>query len=450
MKVENCQPASPMISKDNADKKVCEKISVALTLITFIGSLAAAGYFFASHHSTLGGICSSFSALGILVFFVVRNSSQEALIKREMSQSSETSDLSNPTEVKEYSLSLEEIPKYSLEVIYQLCGEFKSYHYQAMRDGQKLAFDFNRIHESKRKWAFESIFDCSGVARSDAARLLPKLPLSKVYACSSLFSEQHWQLIGEEHSLSFDFEKIVGQSRKKVFNLIFCCRSSDRSSRAEILLSKLSLEKIYEQVSYFSKEHWRVLDEKHILVFDFLKIEEEKRQKVFDKMFNFTVKGCTLRASILFPKMSLDQLYPLFPFFGEFDWECLGSAHILKLDFSKLEEDMLKEIMKVCTERASTLYPKMSLDQLYFLFPFFSDLDWKCLEDEQILNLDFSKLEEDILKKAVPKCFSTDTFFKTSAAERLLPRLQRDQIAVIKPFLSDEARRYLQNGAVEI
>lgn len=53
----------------------------------------------------------------------------------------------------------------------------------------------------------------------------------------------HWMLIGEAHTLAFDFSKIPEDKRKKVFNILFSTYGGSSSNAAK-LLRKLSQSQV--------------------------------------------------------------------------------------------------------------------------------------------------------------------------------------------------------------
>ena len=161
---------------------------------------------------------------------------------------------------------------------------------------------------------FNAVFDLYGADSSTAAKLLPKLDIDRIYELSPFFSKDHWKCIGKKHTLIFDFSKIEEPKRQEVFDIIFTTYGATSSTAAE-LLPKLDINRIYELSTFFSNDHWKLIGDKHILAYDFSKIPEPKRQGVFNILFN-TYGGSYSEAAKLLPKLSNNQSDIVRPYLG--------------------------------------------------------------------------------------------------------------------------------------
>ena len=205
--------------------------------------------------------------------------------------------------------------------------------------GKKYAhtFDLDQVEESKRKAAFRSLFSTSGGCDSNAATHLHQLTLERIYELSPLFSESHWEHIGEVHTLNFDFDRVDSSIRKGVFKALFPPRGWPESRTAANLFPQLTLERIYELSPLFSESHWEHIGETHALNFDFAKIDAQRRQAVFNAVFS-TSGGTYSTAAKYLSKLTLNRIYVLSPLFTDSHWQTIGTKHVCDFNFSKIED----------------------------------------------------------------------------------------------------------------
>lgn len=111
----------------------CQKMGMAISVITIIGSLAAAGYFYSCQNMNLAWIVGGAgSALGVGSFAV------SCCAK-----------------------CCSSVRTYSLDQIYQSASHFKKKDWQNLSLEQRKAIDFSKLPEGLRKEAFLEMFDCS-------------------------------------------------------------------------------------------------------------------------------------------------------------------------------------------------------------------------------------------------------------------------------------------------
>ena len=155
---------------------------------------------------------------------------------------------------------------------------------------------------------------------------------------------------------------------------------------------------------------------------------------------------------MLLHRLDLEKIYGLSPFFSispDGHWEYIGDKHTLAFDFSRIEEIKRQAVFAilfstkgdVCSKAARFL-PRLGLERIYTLSPFFSD-HWAYIGDKHTLAFDFSRIEETKRQAAFAILFSTKGDDYSKAAQ-LLPKLPPDQQAIIHPYLLPKAQKYLE------
>ncbi|MFC2049203.1 hypothetical protein ACFLR2_00825 [Chlamydiota bacterium] len=279
------------------------------------------------------------------------------------------------TEGDHFSNAHDLLPQLSLQRIYQLSKFFSDEHWKYLGKEHTLAFDFSQIEESKRQEVFNILFSTEGDHFSNAHDLLPQLTLPRIYQLSQFFSDEHWNYLGKDHTLAFDFSKIDESERQRVFGILFSTEGNSYS-KAYGLLPELSLQQIYQLSQFFSDEHWKLLGKEHTLAFDFSQIEESERKRVFGILFS--EGDYHSKAYELLPQLPLQRIYSLSKFFSKEHWELLGDAHTLAFDFTQIKESERERVFGILFSegefysKAALLLPQLSAEKKAFIRPYLS------------------------------------------------------------------------------
>lgn len=172
------------------------------------------------------------------------------------------------------------------------------------------------------------------------------------------------------------------------------------------------------------------LTPEQILKLDFSKINKKR----FDALFN----PHSYETKILFQKYPLARIYEISQYFEAHHWELLSKEQIFNLDFSKIDKTIFNAIF-----RSEKLLQKYPLARIYEICQYFTDKHWKMLSDEQILNFDYSKIDEKIFKLF----FDPYNYTRTP---QLLKKISDSQLIALKTYLGKDLHRHLSHKQKEL
>ena len=167
---------------------------------------------------------------------------------------------------------------------------------------QLLQLDYSKVDRE----IFEAIF-------KDHPKRLKKLNFQQLQQLCDFFSDRHWKIVGKEHADKFDLQQVESLKRKEVFSALFSPRGRRKSNAAKHL-PKLDLNKIYTLIPLFSPNHWKYIGEKHVIHFNFLKIEDEALRSMAVKTIFDPRQGSRSPAAKLLPDLNPDQIKVIKPF----------------------------------------------------------------------------------------------------------------------------------------
>lgn len=227
------------------------------------------------------------------------------------------------------------------------------------------------------------------------------------------------------------------------------------NSRKERVEAVQKWSKDLDQVCRFS-EGFREISERvcitvrHLLAWDIRSNDEALPLSAF-----FDVKGGTSsRATKLLPRLHINDIYKLSPFFEDVHWENIGDAHTLAFDFSEFKAESFKKFMvfitlfstyKGSSSKAARLFPQLEIDRLFTLFPYFVCEHWKYIGDAHTLAFDFAKIPEDKRQEIFSVLFDIEGSDQSKAA-RLLPQLTKEQADIVRPHLNADAAKYIKKN----
>lgn len=155
-------------------------------------------------------------------------------------------------------------------------------------------------------------------------------------------------------------------------------------------------------------------------------------------------------------KMGIEQLSLFIPHFsGYYHLRCLCDEQVLKLDFSKFAHnpDLMKLIADHCFDTTGTRYikliqesndaavriPKLSLEQLSILLPYFRGSQWKRIFSKQLKKIDYAKLasNQTLMKAIVENCFSINVQRReVSKGAQVIAKLSKEQLHALIPYFN--------------
>ncbi len=115
-------------------------------------------------------------------------------------------------------------------------------------------------------------------------------------------------------------------------------------------------------------------------------------------------------------------------------------------DLSQIDQETFNEIFDIqhtINSKAFRRLRMLSLPQIYQVIPFFSTDHWRCLNDAHVKAFDFSKIEESKREVLFGIIFSAYGDTRSNAARRL-PQLSSAQLALVRPYLTSDALKYLK------
>lgn len=266
----------------------------------------------------------------------------------------------------------------------------------------------------------KNIFECIFNELSPrTAVLLPKFSIDRIYKISQHFSAHHWKALSDKQIQDFDFAKLD----QNIFNAIF----EAYSQRTKTLLQSLSLDKIYQICKYFSEQHWRDLSDTQIQNLDFSIID----QKIFAALFG----KYNPRAKELLQGLLPEKIFKIIQFFSKRNWKDLSNKQIRNFNFAKMNKNIFNKIFLANRQRAKTLLQGLQLKKIYEICHHFAEEQWKDLSNKQILNLDFTKIDQKVFDSIFNKY---DQRTKT-----LLSKISDKQLAAAKRFIKPSLKDLL-------
>lgn len=215
----------------------------------------------------------------------------------------------------------------------------------------------------------------------------------------------------DEQILALHFVHIKNE---EIFAAIF-----NQSERSDALLRALSSCQINEIRKFLSVEDWRKFTEDQILGLDYSLM----KQTDFDAIFNGP------KIPKLFRKLSDLQINYVKKYFTDRHWDYLAKDQIIQLDFSEIDQDVLKRFFSKTL--GYDLIKSLSTHQIYHAYPHFYTGHWKQLTPKQIIYFDFSKHEID--QKAFESIFSRESEEKWN----LLEKLSIQSINALIPYFTE-------------
>ncbi|MEZ5315611.1 MAG: hypothetical protein R3E91_05340 [Chlamydiales bacterium] len=288
--------------------------------------------------------------------------------------------------------------------------------------------------------------------------------------------------LSEEQVLNLDFSKID----KDIFNLIFSLDESQRFN-ANVLLPKFKVDKIYDLIPYFSKEHFEHISDEQVKNMDFshlrkirnkqdysaLADNKEKMKAIVNILFS-TENGQNSKAAKRIPTLSTENIDALMPYSSIEQWKYIHDDQIDKIDLSKWMRSLLITVLKdeqeiremvnilFSTEngqnsKAAKWMPKISNAIIENLIPYFSNEHFEYISDEQVKNMSFSNILKGLTKakygdkerkEMVNTLFSTQGDTESRAAKRI-PQLSCFNIYKLIPYFSNEHFEHISDEQVE-
>lgn len=327
---------------------------------------------------------------------------------------------------------------------YEFQKFFSLKHWSLLKDDQILKLDFKKIgaDEGERQKIFEQLYN--RYDREKTERLLKTFDIDdKFYEFLKFFSLDHWPFLSNYQILKLDFNRIGADEveRQKIFEKLY-----DRYNRkrTEPLLQTFEIDdKFYEFQRFFSLDHWPFLSNDQILKLDFQKIKPDqgRLQKIFEKLYDRYNREKTERLLQTFEID--DKFYEFKKFFSLDHWPFLSNNQILKLNFNRVSSDQSvrqnifdKLYNRYDEKRTKPLLQAITIDENFYEFQKLFSIDhWPFLKDEQILKLDFSKIQNK------QKVFE-NLLYKEERAKSLIPEFNRDQTLELKELLNSK-KKYL-------
>jgi len=139
---------------------------------------------------------------------------------------------------------------------------------------------------------------------------------------------------------------------------------------------------------------------------------------------------------VLLQKYPNERIYEICQYFEYKHWQMLSNEQIFKLDFSKIDEKSFQAIFSPYDDRTKVLLQKYPNERIYEICHYFEYKHWQMLSDEQILNFDFSKIDDKIFN---------DIFgsYDYSRNEKLFSKISDSQLIALKPYIGSNLHHYL-------
>ncbi|MEZ5315618.1 MAG: hypothetical protein R3E91_05375 [Chlamydiales bacterium] len=246
--------------------------------------------------------------------------------------------------------------------------------------------------------------------QSDTDYFIQRLTHDQITQCinkienSSLLKTSLLKNLSEEQVLNLDFAKID----KDIFNLLFSLDESQRFN-ANVLLPKFKVDKIYDLIPYFSKEHFEYISDEQVKNIDFSK---------FIQILKNDGDRCNRQ----------------------------GISEMIRILFSTDTKDSQES-------KAMRRIPKLSVEDIYDLILYFSKEHFKHISDNQIKNILFSTfikiLEDEFDKEEISEII--DILFPTEGTDSVkenvtrLSGLPNNAISFLKKYLSSKANSLLED-----
>ncbi|HEY4832312.1 MAG TPA: hypothetical protein VIH61_07120, partial [Waddliaceae bacterium] len=288
---------------------------------------------------------------------------------------------------------------------------------------------------------------------------VPKIDVTRLvkYQLHALFtSEEHVHYLKKERlefciPLIEEKELLRYLSEDQVIALNFEKAKVDQAAFDEILqgyttktekiLHTFQIEKISKLHQFFSDAHWNKLKEEQVL-----KIIRAENFPISQKLFNSILTEGTTRTKNCLQQLSADEINKLHQFFSDLHWKELKEEQVLEIIRAEnfpISEELFNSILTEGKTRTEKCLQQLSADEINKLHEFFSDAHWKELKGEQVLEI--IRAENFPISEKLFNSILTEGKTRT---EKCLQQLSADEINKLHQFFSDAHWKELKGEQV--